>query len=1376
MAIFVLGAMAVAGLSFYVSNIDWNKHKGKISSYLSDISGKKVVFNGPVSLSLFPSPYFSADNVMVYSATNKDLEKPLMKIESVVANLSFSALLGGNFDVKMMSLLNPNILVQKNEKGINWIDNARTNANAKLNNINISLDSVFLDNAKMTIIDETRDVNIELTNLKAEIVADSINGPYRIDGSYTKDNSPEGFAISIGNLSESFATNLNFVLSQPLSETYLRFDGTFLLSNEAVNGNLILESKKFKTFWNSVFDSDSLGSYFDGKLETSMELKVNQTQVELANVVVKYGSTMGAGNIIIPLQSKSYIIDDDTDEQIREVSVKFDMTNLRLSPFVLWAKDFIKKQQKENVIYMPQYPFNMDINLTALKAEYNNQTIKDFGINLSLEDNIWKFKDIKGIFPGNTSVKMSGSIFSVEDVLSYVSSVDIKTDNLKKLLDWVGIKVNPVAASTYLKSAFKTDIIGDANGLKIAPFDLTIDNTNFNGSFGVKKSKQSKYALELQTDSVNLDNYLPKLPEQDNKDIISAFSEMWKEAAWLNDINIDLKCNADLIIYQNTSFKDVSFNSKLQNGILNIDKLAIKEFLNSSIDLNGEVKGFADKLQLSNMNYKLTTSDLSDWWQKFGLEPTMFDLRYFQPFESSGVVSLNANRIWLKTDTKAGSSEFSYNGRITEAQDKYLLNGSLNLKTNDASEFIKSLRTGYVPANNNLGRLGLKTKIIGGTDKFKMSDMMLSIGANTFQGTIGADFSQGIPYWVANMKINRFETNRFIPKDDDAFRVFSDGNLNRNVDLWKKPALNSTPFNYEALRKVNWVSKLSIGEMLIDNELLKNVSTQFENRNNVMSLDEFHADYNEGSISANLKYTYDQSPIISGDINITNQNLHDWNWSGDTYGINSGTAEIIINTNSSAMSPKDIFDNFNGEAFLNINKAIVKGIDLYSIVTDLNDRKESTGLQSSVFSNLQKGETEFITIDGKIVFNKGEWTVNDMSMSADTGKINVTGKGRLAAWNMEATFDTQLTEPKNVKPFSFMLKGDLAKPELSVDVSAIAKVFDDYQAKIAADKEAAKKEYENNLLTKMDVQRAVLQEVRDDMELFVKDVYEDILSKILNEQNKKDLETLQNEIAQQNDNFNRVDEMLLNKEINEEHPQKIAIITEEAKDVLKKIKTKVNEIYIKDMQELIANNVIEVQKETDNRDKIMQDCLDTKNSQMQRLNKIDTEFRFNKDNYYHQLAKNIDDKMNEFNKLVQAGDRYKNISLADNNIIELEKSAKESSELLAKLKIVGRDIAEEIDRYLKYIDEKIVVEENIVAERLATEEKARKIQENIGTISAPSTGKVQTIIRGIDEIEESENTVPNIDVLNNAVKDELEVNLLKDNAQISNVSGTVSKK
>ena len=129
MAIFVLGAIAVAGLSFYASNIDWNKHKGKISSYLLDISGKKVVFNGPVSLSLFPSPYFSADNVVVYSATNKDLEKPLMKIESVVANLSFSALLGGNFDVKMMSLVNPNILVQKNEKGINWIDNARTNAN-----------------------------------------------------------------------------------------------------------------------------------------------------------------------------------------------------------------------------------------------------------------------------------------------------------------------------------------------------------------------------------------------------------------------------------------------------------------------------------------------------------------------------------------------------------------------------------------------------------------------------------------------------------------------------------------------------------------------------------------------------------------------------------------------------------------------------------------------------------------------------------------------------------------------------------------------------------------------------------------------------------------------------------------------------------------------------------------------------------------------------------------------------------------------------------------------------------------------------------------------------------------------------------------------
>ena len=59
--------LAVAGVSIYISTIDWNKHKEKLTNYMIDVTGKRVVFAGSVSLSLFPSPYLTAKNVRVYN-------------------------------------------------------------------------------------------------------------------------------------------------------------------------------------------------------------------------------------------------------------------------------------------------------------------------------------------------------------------------------------------------------------------------------------------------------------------------------------------------------------------------------------------------------------------------------------------------------------------------------------------------------------------------------------------------------------------------------------------------------------------------------------------------------------------------------------------------------------------------------------------------------------------------------------------------------------------------------------------------------------------------------------------------------------------------------------------------------------------------------------------------------------------------------------------------------------------------------------------------------------------------------------------------------------------------------------------------------------
>ena len=60
-----LVVFAVVGVSVYVSTIDWNQHKNVIAQQFSEATGKRIVFEGPVSFKFLPTPYLNASNVKI---------------------------------------------------------------------------------------------------------------------------------------------------------------------------------------------------------------------------------------------------------------------------------------------------------------------------------------------------------------------------------------------------------------------------------------------------------------------------------------------------------------------------------------------------------------------------------------------------------------------------------------------------------------------------------------------------------------------------------------------------------------------------------------------------------------------------------------------------------------------------------------------------------------------------------------------------------------------------------------------------------------------------------------------------------------------------------------------------------------------------------------------------------------------------------------------------------------------------------------------------------------------------------------------------------------------------------------------------------------
>ncbi len=130
-----------------------------------------------------------------------------------------------------------------------------------------------------------------------EVIAENIYGPYRIEGSYMRGDKPEGFAVSLGQFTDNFATTVNLVVNYPSLESYVRFDGSVFLRDRTVTGNIIFESSKIADFLNEMTALDGVDASFNQPLAVTAAVATDKDRIDFSNVVVKYGRTSGAGNV-----------------------------------------------------------------------------------------------------------------------------------------------------------------------------------------------------------------------------------------------------------------------------------------------------------------------------------------------------------------------------------------------------------------------------------------------------------------------------------------------------------------------------------------------------------------------------------------------------------------------------------------------------------------------------------------------------------------------------------------------------------------------------------------------------------------------------------------------------------------------------------------------------------------------------------------------------------------------------------------------------------------------------------------------------------------------------------------------------------------------
>jgi len=217
------------------------------------------------------------------------------------------------------------------------------------------------------------------------------------------------------------------------------------------------------------------------------------------------------------------------------------------------------------------------------------------------------------------NLQASLSAQSLNDNLTFESEITVPPLALRKVLSNWAIELPELADKQALQQAsLKLSIKGSGDTLSISSLKLTLDDITLDGSTDLVFGPTRNIALQLHSNTVDLNRYVSSADESDASDDKQASAATDTEATlifaplvapllWVGDGNASLDISLDGLTIDNIAAEKLQINIKAANNIVQINQLAAHVFdgdINATATINLQRKE-------PRVNFTATVSELS---------------------------------------------------------------------------------------------------------------------------------------------------------------------------------------------------------------------------------------------------------------------------------------------------------------------------------------------------------------------------------------------------------------------------------------------------------------------------------------------------------------------------------------------------------------------------------------------------------------------------------------------------------------------------------------------------------------------------------------------------------------------------------------------
>ena len=1072
--------------------IDWNEYKTEIETTASDLSERQVSINGDLSLSILPSPSFSAENVSVSNVEGGQATN-FISLKSVDVNVAFFPLLRGDIQVNKFILVEPIIAIEVDESGRgNWEFGSGQDASESGSTTDLSFEQFQIENGQISYQDLANGTQELVRSIDASVSMDSLNGPFEVDGTARYKNLPVSADLMVGVMREGRKVPISLEAGLLDNDIQINYAGTALLDEVSpqVDGKITMSADDVGDFLLAVslLDPDVTnqnGPNYNHPLSLETTMAYGGDAINISTFDFEMGESRGSGKLTA------------TFGDFTRFDGKMTVNSLDLDSFLNSLEDNGETASNEaqsgsdaDYSFLDTLEGNFEFKLGAL--QYNEKIASQMEVSMTASNKELDFTRIKVNMPGGSELVMNGAFSAPGNKPFFNGNVNLNSGNFRAFTDWLKVDTSSIPTGRLTRFAYKGALQATPELVQLYGIDGSLDTVRFTGGLSYALQDRPSMGLDLTINNLNVDNYVTAEPEEQ--------SDYRASVAVLADFDANYKISLSNLTTQGVTVKKIDLSGELFGGQLNAKSINVEDY--AGFDLNGSLLGnnLADNPQFET-SFNTTTNSLLPLQRAFRFK-TDFDIVEVGAVAVNARITGNFEKLDVDIKSTLGSSKADVKGEIRSSTLKQLPDiGSVDLEISASNPSLIALIDQFdlpiTKASANDDRPVAVMTTLKGNQQLVDVDGSLNVAGGTVAVKGRTNFTDSeISSYDLALDLNGNDVREFVrglgmefrPSDTElgpiALKMAASGtqsdvslsNIVGTVGPTKLTgageikAINAVP---EQGQKTNFDFNLVLDNVPVaafmeakpevpENEEWGNWSTEpmelalleqydgratitanrityeeydFENprfeavlKDGVLNINNFTGKLFDGDVA--IAGSFNSSGELAMDLSLKNAALMEATSSVAGISPITGYVDMTQNITGKGISQNELISSLNGVGEVTTSSGIINGIDIPALSERLNGLTSQNGLMGLLGAAFSGGQTPYDGGSSSLTTENGFIKLSpfDVNMLGATSDIDMGIN--LAQWKMDLSGMMALSDHPEAPPIGINIAGDLHDPSI----------------------------------------------------------------------------------------------------------------------------------------------------------------------------------------------------------------------------------------------------------------------------------------------------------------------------------------------------------